>query len=26
VPPTVRADLDRAFRDFVPAASGRRWG
>jgi NDP-sugar pyrophosphorylase family protein len=25
VPPTVRADLDRAFRSFVPAASGRTW-
>jgi NDP-sugar pyrophosphorylase family protein len=25
VPPTARADLDRAFRDFVPAASGRTW-
>ncbi len=25
VPPTVRADLDRGFRTFVPAASGRTW-
>ena len=25
VPPTARADLDRSFRDFVPAASGRIW-
>jgi NDP-sugar pyrophosphorylase family protein len=25
VPPTARAALDRSFRDFVPAASGRTW-